>query len=477
VRSRLAHLNLTPANWALILLLLATFLRGLVWLVSLPIWQGPDEPAHFSYVQSLAEQHRIPYFGEDDFSPEMRRSMALTRFAGNDEWLSQREFVDGRYGPGERESWSAPPQDRQSHLVNKAGAYAPVYYLAGVPFYYLGRPWGVIGSLFAVRLLDVLLGVLAIYLTVLAGRALWPTNPGLPLVGGGLLAFQPMFDQGTTMVNNDAGIYAVGAGWVALGLAALRRRPDWRSGLALGALAGLGFVIKPTFGLVAGAALTLFLLRLWLWRPLRAAWIELGGMVAGSLLTAGWWVAASYLNRGGLVAQLPAFGTTGEHSLGSYLAVVRRARFEYLFRAWLARVWGDFAWLNTALPMGVYLAIEAVLVFCLLGLVIWFVRRRWERRPLDEPSPAQIAFLASALLGGMLFLHISDALLFIRTGGLLLQGRYLLALGPALVLCLLVGALAWLPSRGRPAGAMLLLGGMIALNALSVGILWQRFYT
>jgi 4-amino-4-deoxy-L-arabinose transferase-like glycosyltransferase len=448
-----------------------------VWLVSLPIWQGPDEPAHFSYVQSLAEQHRIPAFGEDDYSPEIRRSMELTQFAKNDEWLSQRQFVGGASGPGERESWSAPPQDRQSRLVSSAGAYAPVYYLAGVPFYYLGRRWGVIGSLFAVRLLDVLLGVLAIHFTVLAGRALWPTNPGLPLVAGGLLAFQPMFDQGTTMVNNDAGIYAVGAGWVALGLAVLRRRPQWRTGLALGAVAGLGFVIKPTFGLVAGAALALFLLRLWLWRPVRAACIELGGMVAGSLLTAGWWVAASYLTRGGLAAQLPVFGTTGEHSLWAYLAIMRRARFDYLFHAWLARVWGDFAWLNTALPTPVYLAIEAVLVFCILGLVIWFVRPRWGQRPLDEPSPAQVAFLTSALLGGMLFLHVSDALLFIRTGDQLLQGRHLLALGPALVLCVLVGALAWLPPRGRPAAAMVLLGGMIALNALSVGILWQRFYT
>ena len=48
------------------LVVFAALLRGLVWAVALPPWEGPDEPAHFSYVQRIATEGSIPAF---DHSP------------------------------------------------------------------------------------------------------------------------------------------------------------------------------------------------------------------------------------------------------------------------------------------------------------------------------------------------------------------------------------------------------------------------
>ena len=42
------------------LIVFAALVRGLVWAVALPPWQGPDEPAHFSYIQRIANDHTIP---------------------------------------------------------------------------------------------------------------------------------------------------------------------------------------------------------------------------------------------------------------------------------------------------------------------------------------------------------------------------------------------------------------------------------
>jgi 4-amino-4-deoxy-L-arabinose transferase-like glycosyltransferase len=462
-------------RWAVTLLLAAAFARGLLWQASLPAWEGPDESTHFSYVQSLAENRRIPAFGTDSFSAEVYDSMRQTQFSETD-WLSQRRFAAGTDGPGEFDRVVSTPAHRQAGATNRAGAYAPVYYLLAVPFYYLGRPLGVLGSLFAVRLFDVLLGVLAVYLTILAGRALWPSQPGLALVAGGLLAFQPMFDQGTTMVNSDAGAYAAGAALIAVATAALRHPPRWTWGLAIGAIAGLGFVVKPTFALVGFGLLAFVVLRAG-GHGVSATAREGAGMLLGGLATAGWWIALSYATRSGLLAQI-ASGSGTPRSLDAYLRLLVAGRFHYLFRAWVDWLWGDFAWLNTPLPMGVYLGIEGLVAILLAGLVVSFARRL--RRPdglAAEPLPAQVVFLATAVLGGMLFLHLTDALLFIRTGEMLLQGRYLLVVGPALVLCLLVGGLGWVGTRLRGAAAMSLLGGAVALNVLSVGVLWQRFYT
>lgn len=467
-----------PGAWrgALILLLAASFLKGLVWMASLPPWEGPDEPAHFAYVRTLAEEHRLPVFGPDQFDADLLRTLRTTQFA-TDDWLSQRDFGPGRDGPGEATlPPGRTPSDQLARRGDSAGAYAPVYYLAAVPFYYLGRPWGIIGSLYAVRLLDLILGLLAVYCTVCAGRALWPTSGGLPLVAGGLLAFQPMFTQGTAMVNNDAGAYALGAAAIAVGTTALRGAPSWRWGAAVGALVGLGFVIKPVAALVGGALVVLFLLRAATARAMRSALAEAGAAVVAGFATAGSWVVFSYITRGGAASQLNDFAPSGSHSLRSYLALVRADNFHYLASTWIDSVWGNFAWLNTRLPTGAYFAIGSVLVLAAAGLLFCFAPLRRVRLSTAGPLPTQVLFLVSAVVGGMVFLQITDGLFFLRSGGLLLQGRYLLTAGSALVLCLLIGTTAWVAPRFHAAAAMTLLGGMIALNALSVGVLWQRFY-
>ena len=41
------------------LIVFAALLRGLVWGALLPPWQGPDEPAHFAYIQRIATKGEI----------------------------------------------------------------------------------------------------------------------------------------------------------------------------------------------------------------------------------------------------------------------------------------------------------------------------------------------------------------------------------------------------------------------------------
>ncbi len=41
-------------------LLVAAFANALVWIILVPIWQYPDEQAHFSQVQNIAEIGKVP---------------------------------------------------------------------------------------------------------------------------------------------------------------------------------------------------------------------------------------------------------------------------------------------------------------------------------------------------------------------------------------------------------------------------------
>src|SRR3990172_1737385 len=64
----------------LVLLLAATFFSGVLWAAVIPLWQIPDEPAHFGYIQDLGE--RASLFPEDDYYPaEVHTVFWQTRLA------------------------------------------------------------------------------------------------------------------------------------------------------------------------------------------------------------------------------------------------------------------------------------------------------------------------------------------------------------------------------------------------------------
>jgi hypothetical protein len=99
---------------------------------------------------------------------------------------------------------------------------------------------------------------------------------------------------------------------------------------------------------------------------------------------------------------------------------------------WIETGIGRFGWLTTPMPswayqLGAYtlLAISVVAIF------------GFARRPRRE-APVAAALLVAAF-GYVLLLHLSEILLVIGNGGLLLQGRYLLPVVPLFEAVLLLG--------------------------------------
>ncbi len=53
--------NLSKYEWLLIaLLLLIMLLKGVLWSLALPLWQGPDEEDHYNVIQFIGELGRLP---------------------------------------------------------------------------------------------------------------------------------------------------------------------------------------------------------------------------------------------------------------------------------------------------------------------------------------------------------------------------------------------------------------------------------
>ncbi|SVC14725.1 uncharacterized protein METZ01_LOCUS267579, partial [marine metagenome] len=58
---------------AIIFLLLGNFLLGASYIAMLPIWEGFDETAHFSYIQQVADNRKLPLNCKDRISTDIEK--------------------------------------------------------------------------------------------------------------------------------------------------------------------------------------------------------------------------------------------------------------------------------------------------------------------------------------------------------------------------------------------------------------------
>src|SRR5437763_10370500 len=113
--------------------------------VRTPIWQNPDEPAHFNYARWVAVTHTLPELRPGDWD-----SALLSR------------VQNGRLQPGDSitsiryESWQPP-----------------LYYLLAAPAYVLG-PTSEDAAVLRLRVFNILLGALTLVVGYFAARCLLP---------------------------------------------------------------------------------------------------------------------------------------------------------------------------------------------------------------------------------------------------------------------------------------------------------------
>jgi hypothetical protein len=292
--------------------------------------------------------------------------------------------------------------------------------------------------LYSIRIVSALLGGLAAFLIF---RFLLAAGVPelLALIGTAAFVQLPMFTQSSAIINPDILLSVTLAG---LAAALLRARADptrRRLGFVLlwGVLAALA---KP----IGGPAALLMLIALLGLRPYGSSWRRRAA-VAGALVAA---FLFSYVAE----AKVSSYRLTNGHGA---VSTVRYA-FSYLWQFYLPKlpgqipgpykdhhylpswwVWietgiGRFGWLTTPMPQWSYRLGFWALVAIALVATFGFLRRRRDEFPVA-------AALLVAALAYVLLLHMSEVLLLINHGGLLLQGRYLFPIIPLFEAVLLLG--------------------------------------
>ncbi len=446
-------------RFLLLLIALAYVLVGMLFAIRTPDWQAPDEPAHYNYVAQVAENGCCPVIETGDWQQTYQNELTASRFA--------------------------PDTLDRLNTVQYEDHQPPVYYLLASLVYKLTS-----GSLIALRLLSVLIGLGVVLCAYACAKVVYPDYPGVALGAAAFVAFLPQHMAMLTAVNND-GLSEL---WIGLTLWATLRylRGQSIQPWQLGLLIGLIFVTKSTGYLMAGVVVLALFVRWWsaaATSPL-LAWGNSSPLPTGTLRSQTGEGKVSEANRGEvskaqhsntgvnserhfgslirsmLLFLIPAliigglwwgrnftvYGFPDFLGLGAHNRVVadqpRTADFiaesgsqTYFSRALsdtFNSFWGQFGWMALPLQGWMYTAFQALFGVVIIGLLI----HAFVLRPTLDAEEKRFQQHSWLVMGAMLLLA-ALAYVYYNTEFLQFQGRYLF---PALIpfgLLMALGVDAW----------------------------------
>jgi 4-amino-4-deoxy-L-arabinose transferase-like glycosyltransferase len=438
-----------------------------------PRWQAPDEPAHYNYIAHIARQLALPVLQMGDYDQSRLDRLLASRFA------PQFSTSDMRY-----ESYQPP-----------------LYYLVATPVFWLTG-----GSLLALRLFGVLLGIGTIGLLYLCLELVFPGKTLIPLGAAAFTALLPMHIAMAAAVNNDglAELLLMAAMLVLLrwmrvrfyagdAVGRLQRRDTRRARhhlVMLGFLIGLGLLTKIYAYLLLPIAVLVVIVVSWLRPRVERATLEAVHLAPArrSLLQglhwAGWVVAPAVLLALPIwVRNLLLYGpwdflglawhdrvVVGQPRTGDWIAdygwvAYGERAFGFTFKSF----WGVFGWMSVFLDDRIYTALLLFTGVVFLG-VLWATVRFISGGPDTDMDVFQLSVL---ILFGLMLLAVGVSYLAYNLKFVQHQGRYFFW---GLLPISTVVALGWRevlqPLQGIITGFLaLVLAGAMALSAAVTGSL------
>jgi hypothetical protein len=445
LRARLAHIGVVLALFVVL---------TVAYSLATPVFEKPDEPAHFAYIAHLADGLGFPgapiSLSED--APAQESSQPPVYYT------TAALFV--RVLAPEANDWHSrlernptyPYMGRESHNDNKNVFVHST--LDVFPFQDTAR------AVHVARLVALLFGVVTVYATYRLSLEIYADRRDVALLAAGVVAFMPQFVFISGAASNDstAAALCVLALWATVRI--MRRGFSLRRAVLLGVLLGLAALSKTS----ALGLWPIALLAIALWRTdrqprfvTRVIWSV--GVLLIALGLSGPWYIRSLLVFDDLLGISTHMLTPWARSAWISLTIVLRQLPSALNSWWLAFGWGDIV----AAPL-IYWVLDAVALLGFSGAAYWFARARnqrlarWGTLMLAAwMMVIVIAFirwnqLLAAALGRLLFPAIGAAAILIALGWVTTLRRW--AIVPALgILALSIAALPlWLtPAYARPA--------------------------
>lgn len=412
----------------------------LAYAMVVPLWEAPDEPAHFLYVNAIAETGQPPAP-----SPPQRNSF----------W--KEGYVTSVY------EWYQPPlyYALAAPVVAANRSFALVPSFSGFPE--INSPFPLAVRLFVaqpfrfaeihlLRILSALIGLATVFTVYVMARRLFPQEKALPALAAGFVAFIPQFNFLHAYITNDTlAILLSTLGLTALVSVALASPETQRRAWAwAGSVVSLALATKMTtwFLLPVAGLLALSLLsaktRRW---PVLLGDITLFGALVLIVPLLSWLVWPDLLERLFHSPQSGGFRSDFA-SLGHFTATILPLTH--------SSFWGRFGWMNVLMEPYAVLILDGIGVIGLVSAA-FFLWKDWRGLLIGQRLGVIL------LLTGFVFVSLLFVVFNLTT--VQPQGRYFF---PALATIGIFVALGWvrLAGRWRSWVVGLLLAGMVGVNLM-----------
>ena len=228
---------------ALALILVAAAIQSVAWDVALPAFQGPDESAHFGYVQHLAETGSPPSSTKGGSPNSLEVAEALNT-------LNLSSLIGNL---GARPAWSAADlalwhkAERSLPAGSRANGNGPNPIAQNPPLYYalMAIPYRVfvwlplLKRLFVLRLFNALCYLATIALTWLLAGELFGRVRWKQALAAGTVALEPQLAFMSAVINADNLLIAMTTAFLLAAVRLVTRGPSLRRVLAAAVLSGL----------------------------------------------------------------------------------------------------------------------------------------------------------------------------------------------------------------------------------------------
>jgi len=328
------------------LIILGYLSLAVLYAVHVPIWNAPDEPAHYNFIRTIAVDHRLPVLVPGDYDQAEIARLTSDHFRPG-------ESIDGlRY---------------ESHQP-------PLYYLLEAPIFLAtaraSRPVQVV----ALRLVTALIGALVILATYRLASLVFPKPASYPLAAAAFVAFLPMHLFMDAAIDNDALVELLLCLVLIVLVDDLIKPREPRNDLLVGVAAGLAALTKLDGGISAVLIVVGFagsaLLAADRARALRRVPLRVirAGLVA--LLISGWWFVRNVVIYG--LGDPFALRRHAQVVLGQPLTgALTRSRLRDLALTAFHSFWGQFGWMGIPYTDRTYDVLATLSLLVALGVALY----------------------------------------------------------------------------------------------------------
>lgn len=470
------------ADKSLISLLAAVILAGISWAAMVPLWQTPDEQAHFAQAQDYAAVGYRPNPGASTSQDIVIAEKLLGTFRderGNNKFTYHPEFrlpySNSTIGFNEEEIINLPSAMRKVFLINEATGYPPVYYWFIAIINKLIWGQDLVSRVFISRLATVLISSIGVLAAYGVARNVFVRRP-LALAAAGLWGLAPMRQFVGSGVTSDAlmnSVYPLAILCLIKLASAPSRKIFWLTIITVGA--AMGVKLQSVF-LIPMLAVVL---RMAISSGLPRRYAPPNDDRLGRLEKIFVYVIIGVLGLGFLIMVMGHIRPLANRfpQLLGYLFLPEIANFsdlypqpavaEYvkvtaieLYRQGIPWYFGVYRWLSLTLPIWVYRIIKVILLISVVGWTFGLIRKK---QGIVRWKSAAIMLISSLVyVGGILVWNF----FYWKSHGFSLgiQGRYFFPNMAEHMILLMGGLILACGARFRKPVVFLAVLGMVIFN-------------